>query len=60
MPRVRRRKMVVTVDTDAPSVARQLLLGRHMEPIDLSRAEKALVIAGCIPLLLAGLLFLWA
>jgi hypothetical protein len=29
-----------------------------MEPIEYSRWEKALVIAGCIPILVAGLLFL--
>jgi hypothetical protein len=31
-----------------------------MEPTDISRAEKAMIIAGCIPFALAGLLFLWA
>lgn len=31
-----------------------------MEPIESSRLEKALVIAGCVPVLVAGLLFLFA
>lgn len=31
-----------------------------MEPTDMSRAEKAMLIAGCVPVVLAGLLFLFA
>ena len=32
----------------------------HMEPIEFSRWEKALVVAACVPFLMMGLLYLFA